>query len=84
MYVQDYLEASKIVLLEKNHPWLAGFCELGYDWGALISVGIGGASVYHLGFCQQSIEIIVALGAAAVLGTRGGWGFSRRFKTEPT
>jgi hypothetical protein len=77
MLVQDTAAAAKIDLLGTTHlggsrPWLAGYCELANDWGAALSVGVGGATVLKDGASVQTALIFIALGAAAVFGTVAG------------
>jgi hypothetical protein len=80
MAVQDTAAAMKIRFLDgdKRRPWMAGYCEAVNDVGAALSIGIGGASVYRYGISAQTFEILAALAAAAILGTKTGDWLSQR------
>ena len=81
MAAQDAAAAAKIELLsaKRRRPWLAGGCEAVNDVGAVLSVGIGGYSAGRTGASVQTVEILVALALAAVVGTvSGDWLSNRR------
>ena len=72
MSVMDAFAAIKILLLQRNEPWRAGFAEAGNDLGGIFSYGLGGASLLKYGFSGTTAVILIALCSASVLGTRLG------------
>ena len=75
MLGMDICETIKIDALSNQRfsKWrrrgYASLAEVGHDEGSAFAVGVGGASVYHYGVSLVSAMILLALGAAAVLGT---------------
>jgi hypothetical protein len=67
MAFQDTFNTVSQVLVNRRRYWLAGPPDGLTDWGQLLSVGVGGASVAAHGFSSTTVAIFAALMLASCL-----------------
>ena len=78
MGMMDTFAALKIDILDRKdlptrrRRLFAGMCEMGNDYGGIFSYGLGGASLLRYGVSVTTAIILLALGAASLMGTALG------------
>ena len=69
MAPMDTAAAMKVTLLDQHRPFRAGLCEVGSDWGGVLSYGVGGVGALRYGLSITTTVIFLALGSASIVGT---------------